>query len=439
MSTIYFRCDGGPRVGAGHVARCLQIALACRVGGHDVGFAGSFDGVAALLLEHEGVDVRQRVDGHADAVVVDSYDMPGSELDVYMRSMPVVTVSDGGLPARGTLVLDYHPDAQGAQLCGPDYAPVSPRCVATRRERGFERALVTIGGGEGGAAVSQVAKAALHDKGLQVLEPRGSPGIYDELAQADVAISGSGVTAYELACAGVPAGLIPLVDNQKRVARTFGERGLALAGDDPASLAEGLSDARLRAALAAAGPAAIDGYGAFRVRDAIAAALAGKSAPPVLRYRPATADDSARQLEWRNDHEARAASWSTDEVDPGEHAVWFEGVLGDPQRTLFVIEGAAGPSGSVRFDADGEEAEISVIVAPGLRGEGIGSRAIRESCELYLAAHPMVKAVRAEIREHNTRSAAAFTRVGFARVSHRSPEERPVFTLDRAALASGSA
>ena len=47
--TVALRCDGDERVGAGHVGRCLPIALALRRVGHDV-FVGSYGGVAERLL-----------------------------------------------------------------------------------------------------------------------------------------------------------------------------------------------------------------------------------------------------------------------------------------------------------------------------------------------------------------------------------------------------
>ena len=436
MRVIAFRCDGGPRIGAGHVARCLQIALAFRGGGDEVVFAGDFEGVARQLLIDAEVEIRRTVTGGADAVVVDSYDMPGSEFNSLVQSLPVVAITDGGPVPEATLALDYHPDAEAAQLAGTDYAPVSPRFVAARRARGFERGLVTVGGGEAGGAVREAAAAALRAQGLEVIEPGGGAGLHAEVRRADVALSAAGVTAYELACAGVPTGLVPLAPNQERVARAFAERGLAVAGDHPASLAGALADAPRRAAIAHTGPAAVDGYGAFRVRDAVRAAFVGAPLPPVLRYRSARAEDRESQLAWRNDLESRAASWDQRVVDPAEHAAWFEAVLSDPDRVLIMIDTDAGRAGSVRFDADGEEAEISVMVSPALRGGGVGKRAIRESSELYLAAHPEIARVRAEIREDNPRSGTVFGHAGYRRALRRSPEGHPVFTLDRTALAS---
>ena len=86
-------------------------------------------------------------------------------------------------------------------------------------------------------------------------------GLMGAITQADVAVSAAGLTAYELVCAGVPAALVPIASNQERVAGAFGARGLAVTGRDPAELVGRLADPELRASLAGAGPAAIDGYG----------------------------------------------------------------------------------------------------------------------------------------------------------------------------------
>ena len=438
MSVVVFRCDGGARIGAGHVTRCLQIALAYRCGGDDVLFAGAYDGLAARLLSDARVAVTQELPAETDAVVVDSYEIERHSVEALGRRAPVAVVSDGGEPPAGAVVLDYHPDAEGRELSGPAYAPVAPACIGARRERGFARALVTVGGGEAGGTLREAAAAALWRKGLEVLEPAGSPGLQQQLYAADVAVSAAGVTAYELVCAGVATALVPVASNQERVAGSLAASGLAISGRGVGELVDQLADGRVRSLLSTSGPAAVDGYGAFRARDGLRAAFAGRPLPRVLRYRPAVPEDSGRQLAWRNDPAVRAASWQTEEVSPETHAGWFKAVLDHPLRTLLVIEDAEGPLGSIRFDGRGEEAEISVMVVPERRGGGAGSQAIRETSELFLAAYPGLARIRAELRRDHARSAGAFRRAGFTPAAGRHPEGRLVLTLDRATLAGGA-
>jgi spore coat polysaccharide biosynthesis predicted glycosyltransferase SpsG/RimJ/RimL family protein N-acetyltransferase len=434
---IAFRCDGGDRVGAGHVARCLQIAAAFRMAGDEPLFVGQFDGLAAALLEAGGMeavaptpDAPLGVPPGADLAVLDSYELEPAEAGV-----PVAAIEDGPLQSRpGVIPIDYHLDASGPAIAGPAYAPVAPALAAARRERGFERALVTVGGGSGGAQLRSAALEACRDHGLEPVET--GAGLAGAIEQADVAVSAAGLTAYELACAGVPAGLVSIAPNQERVARTFAGAGLAITGDDPKRLVGRLADAGVRESLAGAGPAAVDGYGAFRVRDALRAIVAGAAVAEPLRYRPATAADSTRQLEWRNDPATRAVSRTTHEIQPAEHERWFEGVLGDGDRRLLVVEDRAGPAGSVRFDIDGREAEISVMIAPERRSEGLGTRAVRESSELLLASTPALERVRAEVAEGNEGSLGAFRRAGFTPATGGGGTGASVLLLDRAALAS---
>ena len=91
-------------------------------------------------------------------------------------------------------------------------------------------------------------------------------------------------------------------------------------------------------------PATIDGYGAFRTRDGLLAALRGDPIPAVLRYRPATAADERLLLAWRNDPATRAASRRTEVVDAAAHARWLADVLTDPERVLLVAERAGEPA-----------------------------------------------------------------------------------------------
>ena len=422
LSAVAFRCDGDARVGAGHVARCIHLAGAFQDGGGDVVFVGSYEGVAAALLSETPFLVRPAeregagVPPGCDVAVVDSYDVRAADVADLARRMPVAAILDAGEAPPGAIGIDYHPGAETA-IAGLDYAPVDPRYAGARRQRGFERALVAVGGGTAGEELAAAGTAAAAAAGLAVDRPGGAGevvvGLLEAVLRADVAISAAGVTAYELVCAGVPTGLVPIAENQRRIAAGLGERGLALTGDPPSRLLERLRDSDLRAALAAAGPAAIDGYGAFRARDALTALMVGRSLPRALGYRPATPADSRRQLAWRNDPAARAASRRTAPVSPAEHERWYGSVLGDPARTLLIVAHEGAAVGSVRFDRAGASAEISVIVDPARRSAGIASQAVAEATELYLAAHSDVARVDATVRPDNTASLRAFECAGF--------------------------
>jgi spore coat polysaccharide biosynthesis predicted glycosyltransferase SpsG/RimJ/RimL family protein N-acetyltransferase len=425
VSLIAFRCDGGERVGAGHVARSLQIARAFEAGGDEALFVGEHDGVALALLEAAGMPRAAAVPAGADALVVDSYEVSEAELERAAAERPVVLIGDAE-PARAAPTLTYHLDAAPeVAIGGPDYVPVDPRLLAARRERGFERLLVTLGGGGAAPGLRERALDAAGE--LEVAEGGGVAGLLDLIGWADVAISAAGLTPYELACAGVPAAIVAVADNQLRVARTFGDAGLALVDELPAAMAR-LADPAVREKLAARGPAVVDGYGAYRARDALRARFAGAPPPRVLRYRPATSADEDRLLEWRNDPDTRAASRSADPVDRPDHAGWLAAALADPRRVLLIVEAEGGPAGTLRFDLDGDAAEISVTVAPERRGAGIAAQAVREGSELVLAAWPRLARIDAVIRPGNRASITAFERAGFRQ---RGPADAALLAFER--------
>lgn len=445
MSSIVFRCDGGPRVGAGHVARSLQLALAFRSAGDDVTMVGSYEGLARGLIEQAGVAMRRPETGAAagippssEGAVVDSYTLPSSAVEAAARSTAVAVISDGGATPAGTVAIDYHVDAVSGQLTGPRYAPVTPAMTAARRGRAFSRALVTVGGGQAGEALRERAMLALGALSIAVVAPGaedGPVGLGGLLAAVDVAVSSAGVTAYELACAGVPTVLVPVADNQRRVARAFDAARLALTGEPLEERLRSLADRELRDRLARAGPAVVDGYGAARARDALRELWAGRPLPRVLTYRPAGPGDAERQRSWRNDPSTRRASWGSEAIAPDEHRRWFEAVVEDPDRTLLIAQEGDEPVGSVRFDRRGGESEVSLVIAPERRGAGVGTQAVREASELELAARPELRGVRAEVRAENAASLALFERAGF-RPRSEGRAGGCTLVLDRVALAS---
>jgi spore coat polysaccharide biosynthesis predicted glycosyltransferase SpsG len=111
-----------------------------------------------------------------------------------------------------------------------------------------------------------------------VVEPLREPStLVEPAARADVAVTAAGMTAYELACAGVPFLALIVADNQERVGRALEDSGVGLVLDVrggidgqalEARLAE-LRDPSVRERLATAGARAVDGAGALRATSAL--------------------------------------------------------------------------------------------------------------------------------------------------------------------------
>lgn len=432
---VVLRCDGDATIGAGHVGRCLPIAAAIRRAGGEALFAGHFGAIAADLLAAAGYETLPAADApagipaNARAAVIDSYSISAGAIALAAAERPVVAFCDSDeAPDIGAAVLlDYHLDARAGGLTGPDFAPVDPAFTAARRTRREGPTLVVLGASTVGRGVLEALVDALLHSTTDAIEVAGEldavagervralgrvTGLTEPLARAGAIVCGAGVTSYEAACAGVPALLVVLATNQERVGRAFAAHTAVVdgrAGFDAAAAVAALRASRL----AHDGPALVDGYGAARVRDALRALEQGTPRPPLQRYRPATRGDAADLLAWRNHPATRAASITKHVIARAEHEAWLEAVLRDPDRTLLVVQRAGEAIASVRFDRCGDEAEISVHVAPDRQAAGAGTRAIRETTELQLAAHPRLARVAATVSSENARSQRAFERAGY--------------------------
>jgi RimJ/RimL family protein N-acetyltransferase len=132
-----------------------------------------------------------------------------------------------------------------------------------------------------------------------------------------------------------------------------------------------------------------------------------------LRLRPASADDEARLLEWRNDAQTRAMAITQDPVPPADHRRWLDARLADPDTLLTVAEDDGTPVGTVRLDRHGPgEAELSITIAPGARGRGLARPAIGLGVE-HARREWGVERVTAQIRTENAASLRAFAAAGF--------------------------
>lgn len=306
---IAIRCDGNERIGVGHVARCIPLATALARLGWIVSFVGAYEGLADWLLTRAQI-ASCAVDPGAlcgiptarfDAAILDSYELATSSICELARTLPTVTIAEANRCPTCGVLLDYHldtidpPDAH--LLAGPSFAPLDPAIAgAGRAGEEIRTILVTVGGSLAARAlltpIALVVSSAFPDVDIvlagaqsetndtdlpRVINLPSPSALVDIVADIDLAVTAAGLTAYELACAGIPQVTIAIAPNQRRVAKGLNNSGLVLSldltsGDSLAqlpALLEQLRDVGLRRRLAERGREMFDGHGAQRAAIAL--------------------------------------------------------------------------------------------------------------------------------------------------------------------------
>lgn len=330
---IAIRTDGDAAVGLGHVQRCLALGTELAPS-WEVRFLLRGSQEVAALVRREGFRC-ELVAGTFDAtlpgagaagtraLVVDSYAAtPRDYAAARARVGFLVAIDDGGhYPLPADLVINPAPGAaapvggHGAHyLLGPRFALLRREFAApvSRQVRDqVQRVLLILGGATPApltAALARVARRALPEAAVDlVVGPAGDgpslvaaklagldgvtlhavpESVRALMLEADLAITGGGVTLFELAATGTPAVGVELAPNQGPNLKGMAEAGtLVVAGKSgdsglEASMAAALTalaaDAERRRAVSRRGLELVDGGGAARVAEAIAARLAGR-------------------------------------------------------------------------------------------------------------------------------------------------------------------
>jgi UDP-2,4-diacetamido-2,4,6-trideoxy-beta-L-altropyranose hydrolase len=338
MTSLLFRVDAGTQIGTGHVMRCLALAQAWQAeGGRAVFLSDCESEVLCRRIETAGIGFIPLNAPHPDPadlqetlasleelgaawLVLDGYHFaPTYQQAVREAGYRLLVIDDTAHwpEYHADILLNQNIYASAlAYVCDPNTTLLlGTRYVLLRPEflvwRGWQReisgvarrALVTLGGSDPDNVTLKAVRALQQIDGLETVVIVGGSNphhaqlqaavsdarcnmrmvhnptnVPELMAWADVAVSASGSTCWELAFMGLPGVLIVLALNQQGVAIELERQGVAVnlheqeAVDAPAiasAVRELLPDRGRRQEMCARGRQLVDGYGALRVVNAM--------------------------------------------------------------------------------------------------------------------------------------------------------------------------
>ncbi|HZW26151.1 MAG TPA: UDP-2,4-diacetamido-2,4,6-trideoxy-beta-L-altropyranose hydrolase [Gallionella sp.] len=228
------------------------------------------------------------------------------------------------------------------------------------------------------------------------------------MAAADLSIGAGGTAMWERCCLGLPALGICIADNQQKQIADAAEKGLLYAPSSELDVVDLiyrhtealLENPPLLKFISRTAKELVDGRGAVRV--GVMLGVTG------IEIRTASANDLNKLFAWRNHPAIRAASRNNSLIDWDDHSSWFASVMADKDRVLLIGYIGDEPMGVVRFDKEGDAAEISIYLVPeaGFAGNG---RGLLLSAERWLKVNCLeIKKIRASVLGENAASQQLF-------------------------------
>jgi UDP-2,4-diacetamido-2,4,6-trideoxy-beta-L-altropyranose hydrolase len=250
-----------------------------------------------------------------------------------------------------------------------------------------------------------------------ILAPENMPVL---IRRADIAITGAGTTAWELAYLGTPMITITLCENQKLGAELLEKTGSALSGGDLSDTHKALrpavlrliNDSSIRQELSLNAMKLIDGQGAARV------VMQMKNAR--LRLRSISREDCRQIWEWANDPGVRRNAFEQEPIDLKSHEQWFIRKLRSPDSFVFIaIDQEDRPVGQIRFDRSGTLAEVDISIDRDRRNSRFGGSLLKLGLEKIFHVSP-ITSVTACVKADNRASQKMFERAGFQKTGNIS-------------------
>ena len=331
------------------------------------------------------------------------------------------------------------------KLLGPRYALLKPEFLVARnklrqRDGQIQRVLVSFGGVDPTNETEKaiLALASITSQTLEVDVVVGGGNLHKEriqklcaahdgfhyhcqvnnmadlMATADLSIGTGGTTVWERCALGLPSLVSIVANNHEEQVSFCAEQGILFCLGNQASVTTqhilnafkvfSFSTFTLRS-FSSASMKLVDALGVKRV--------AGFLISPQVKIRTAQESDCDAIYEWRNAEETRKYIFVADIIPLETHRIWFKNTLTSHNRVLLIGEINDHPIGVVRYDFSGDNALISVYLAPGAQLQGIGTELIRSGSRWLKQNRTEIKTIAAEIMRENIASMRAFEKAGY--------------------------
>lgn len=245
------------------------------------------------------------------------------------------------------------------------------------------------------------------------------PTLAPMLLAADLAIGAGGATNWERLCLGLPTLVITLADNQCAIADELDKRGLVRWFGDKDNIRVDALATQISAVLqqsldawSASCLQVVDGLGSRRVCSALLA-----DEYTVMIARLARQSDEVQLLEWANDPLTRRNSFSSAQISPESHHLWFSRRLSNVDCQIYLVETEAGlAAGQVRFERAQGAWEVHFTLSPVLRGRSLGTPLLKTALDVFMQVQPDA-VVLGQVKPANRASCRMFEALGFSLVS----------------------
>ncbi|TIH18029.1 UDP-2,4-diacetamido-2,4,6-trideoxy-beta-L-altropyranose hydrolase [Marinifilum sp. JC120] len=472
--TLLIHANAGPKIGIGHVMRCLALAQEwIRLGGR-VEFIGFVEGKdlhdriksigSTLTSLSDGMIPQATLEAILERattlepgswVMVDNYDFNPESQQKLKEKFPRVLLMDDYHHHQeyhaciilnqniGAQEIAYNADRDCTILAGTDYVMLRNEFrTTTCKTESHEncRVLLTLGGADadnmtqnvltaleslqrdylsvtavlGPANLNRTEIEEFANNSLMPLKVLQSVSNMSELiCNSDLIISAGGSTCWEICALEKPMAVIVTAENQKRLTYELGKNGAALNLGN----AEGISTNHIAKNIS-------ELLDSAKKRNDLARAahklVDGNGVERIINmiskeiiFRSAVKKDCEMILEWANDPETRKWSYNQTPIALQEHETWFAARLSEPENIYLIAEnGFDEPIGQIRFQKMENGYEVHVLVAKEFRGGGTGSRLIRNA-SMHLLENKGPQRIMARAKSENIASVKAFEKAGY--------------------------